>query len=222
MRMDTSSGSDFFVFVEALHNNRLEDAIRLVKQGMDVNQSNQQGQTPLMLASSARNLPVVLSLLENNADPNASDDNDNTPLLLVLSQSKEDPVGIVIVLLEYGAMPNKANNYGWTPLLLSSLFGYTDTVLTLLKHGANPNHFNQLTDEGSLGGYTALHYAATNGHLEVVEALVLHGADINVKRVNPDGTSYPSTPLDCALRVSNRTKDPSMINLLVSLGAYNT
>ena len=43
-------------------------------------------------------------------------------------------------------------------------------------------------------GETALHYAAENGHLDIVKLLVNHGSDINLR------DSTRRTPLDCAIQ----------------------
>ena len=45
-------------------------------------------------------------------------------------------------------------------------------------------------------GFTPLHYAARNGHKEIVELLIAKGADVNVKIVS--GPSIGNTPLDLA------------------------
>ena len=42
-------------------------------------------------------------------------------------------------------------------------------------------------------GFTPLHYAARNGHKEIVELLIAKGADVNVKIVS--GPSIGNTPL---------------------------
>ena len=61
-----------------------------------------------------------------------------------------------------------------TALLEAASAGDTETVETLLKHGANINA--QDNDGG-----TALIWAAVNGHTKTVETLLKHGADINAQ-----------------------------------------
>ena len=59
-------------------------------------------------------------------------------------------------------------------------------------------HLAADTDVNANGyrGFTPLHYAARNGHKEIVELLIAKGADVNVKIVS--GPSIGNTPLDLA------------------------
>lgn len=64
-------------------------------------------------------------------------------------------------------------------------------------------------NQPSEGGYTALHAAAENNHVEVIRLLVSNGADINAKVVTG------MTPLDMA----REAECHEAANLLMELGA---
>ncbi len=104
-----------------------------------------------------------------------------------------------------------------TPLLRAVSYGSRDPVYLeiakfLIEHGA------QLDYQDS-DGFTALHYAAKNGHLEVVKMLVERGADLEVY---PDESKFykGETPLMSACSYSNADdKNLEVVKYLVEKGA---
>ena len=85
--------------------------------------------------------------------------------------------------------------------------------LFFLDQGADVNAIDEYAE-------TPLHYASYNGHLNIVELLVSHGADVNITDYN-DG----NTPLHIALQkchkviVENRSM--KILNKAVSSILYN-
>jgi len=77
-------------------------------------------------------------------------------------------------LLMSGADVNAVDTLCHTPLINASLKGYSDVVTTLLNHPLIQ------IDIQDVVGYTALHYAALNGNLNVVKQLVTAGADLTL------------------------------------------
>ena len=71
-------------------------------------------------------------------------------------------------------MTEAADN--WLSLLDAARAGDTPTVRRLIAAGTDPNC------RDILSGYTALHQAATAGHLDVVRLLVEAGAEITDRR----------------------------------------
>ena len=84
-----------------------------------------------------------------------------------------------------------ANRRLWikTPLVEAARYGDAETVITLVRNGANPN-----ARQIALGT-TALHYMAAGGEVDAVEALLAYGADPNARAA----TSL-ETPLHWAIR----------------------
>ena len=136
--------------------------------------------TPLFLAVSMQQLPMVKLLLKFKADPNDSQ-TDERPLLFS-ALSRPDILG---ALLDAGGKVNSHLTDGMTLLDYALNMNLsTATVETLLQHGANPNSRES-------HGNTPLHYAVW-GVLDrnKVALLLDHHADPNVR--NDDGR----TPLD--------------------------
>ncbi|KAI8489949.1 BRCA1-associated RING domain protein 1 [Branchiostoma belcheri] len=96
----------------------------------------------------------------------------------------------------------KRNVRGETPLHLAAIKGDAETVLHLLKEGADPN----VRDNA---GWTPLHEASNHGHTHVAEVLLDHGALINTTAFEND------SPLHDA--VANGRVE--VARLLVSRGA---
>jgi ankyrin repeat protein len=69
---------------------------------------------------------------------------------------------------------NTLGKNGHTPLMDAAKEGDIETVLDLLRRGAEVNG-------RSNKGKTALHYAAAHGHVEVVKQLIANGAEIDAR-----------------------------------------
>lgn len=92
----------------------------------------------------------------------------------------------VKLLLDARSDPNaRRTTNRVTPLESASYFGHTDTVKLLLSRGADPN-------ARVYEGYTAMHQAARQGNIAVMEALFLAKASIETQK--DDG----QTPLHAA------------------------
>ncbi|KAL3116325.1 hypothetical protein niasHT_002408 [Heterodera trifolii] len=168
--------------------------------------------TPLFLAVRHANLPLCRVLVARGANVDLGTDFATTPLMIACRRSQTE---IVTFLVENGANINLQNGDGATALMYACNKGNVDIVRLLLSHGANVEltdfeGYFLLTD-AAFGGslevcrllveewaadvnqqtiqerYTALIFAASRGHLAIVNFLVEHGADL--QHVDVDGHS---------------------------------
>ena len=104
----------------------------------DINSQNENGTTPLMMASAEANpqtLPMVRLLLENGADPNVEDDDGMTSLHVAVYAGSLD---VVRLLLEHGANVEPGVGVVRTPFQIASEKGHHDVAKLLSEHGAKP------------------------------------------------------------------------------------
>jgi ankyrin repeat protein len=131
--------------------------------GADVNQSDNDGKTPLHEAAVNGHIEIVKLLLDAGADVNAQDKHGNTPLCWSIKE-------IVGLLLDAKADPNKEDIYGQVPLHFAATNGYKDTAELLLNAGADVNKANTF-------GSTPLSLATLLDRQAVVELLHKFGAE---------------------------------------------
>uniref|UniRef100_A0A452IC61 Kinase D interacting substrate 220 n=1 Tax=Gopherus agassizii TaxID=38772 RepID=A0A452IC61_9SAUR len=145
-----------------------------------MDERNENGQTPLMLAAEQGNLEIVQELLKKGANCNLEDADNWTALI---SAAKEGYVDIVEELLNCnvnldGSSPHALNPLpGWNqysiyPIIWAAGRGHSDIVHLLLQHGAKVNCSDKY-------GTTPLIWAARKGHLECVKYLLQMGADVD-------------------------------------------
>jgi ankyrin repeat protein len=181
----------------------------LLVEGADVNaKERRQGQTALMWAASQKQTSVTQVLVEAGADVHARTrewmenvqyaggailgvlggeitlpqyrNGGYTPLMF---SARSGDVETAKVLLAAGANINEPTGSGTTPLVVAAHSGFGKFGAFLLDHGADPNL--------AAGGYTALHAAILRSDLDLVKALLAHGADPNarIEQATPVGRS---------------------------------
>lgn len=156
----------------------------LLEKCKDVDERNECGQTPLMIAAEQGNLEIVKELIKNGANCNLEDLDNWTALI---SASKEGHVHVVEELLKYGASVEHRDMGGWTALMWACYKGRTEVVELLLSHGANPSV------TGLYSVYPII-WAAGRGHADIVHLLLQNGAKVNCS------DKYGTTPLVWAAR----------------------
>jgi len=150
------------------------------------NERDQQGNTPLIWASSEGNYQLVELLIDEGAAVNLQNFVGETALSIAAARGFE---GICALLIENGGNTNISNLDGASPLHMAAACGHVGIVKLLVSRGAYVNAFD---DEGD----TPLHYAVREGCRDVVEVMVKNcGADYNAK--NEDMES----PLDLAVEL---------------------
>jgi ankyrin repeat protein len=120
-----------------------------------------------------------------------------TPLVFA---ARENCLECAKILLDAHADINQTSKYGWSPLLTATQNRHYQLATFLLERGANPNISNG-------GGWSPLYIATDNrnieggdypvrapdmDHLEFIQRLIDHGADVNIRVC---GTA--STPTEC-------------------------
>lgn len=160
-----------------------------------------QDQTALMWAVSERHTEVVRALIDHGADVNARSTGGFTPLLFA---AREGSLDIARMLLASSAPMNHVAADGTSALLVATVRGHVALATWLLEHGADPNPGE--------AGYTPLHWAAGSweteltgprgisterdaewnalrgpavGRLNLITALLTHGADVNALITKP-------------------------------------
>jgi ankyrin repeat protein len=182
---------------------------QLLLSGVDINtQDRTSGTSVLMIASSYYYYDEMVEyLISKGANVNLKDNEGKTALLWASSNSLPNAK----ILVANGARVNEAANDGMTSFLEASL-GVSSGKVTLemldllRKNGAN---INAALQRKSAMGWTALHYAAINGDVELVKYLIKYGANIN--KATGDG----STPL----YLTQLGKHKEIIKLLKNAGA---
>ncbi|KAH0518515.1 Kinase D-interacting substrate of 220 kDa [Microtus ochrogaster] len=157
----------------------------LLEKCKDVDERNECGQTPLMIAAEQGNVEIVKELIKNGANCNLEDLDNWTALI---SASKEGHIHIVEELLKCGANLEHRDMGGWTALMWACYKGRTDVVQLLLSHGANPSV------TGLQYSVYPIIWAAGRGHAEIVHLLMQNGAKVNCS------DKYGTTPLVWAAR----------------------
>lgn len=166
--------------IAAAESGNLDEVKRLVETGAELNAQDDRGRTAVMAATHGNHPAVVEYLLAKGADVNLRDEMSDNPLLYA---GAEGLLEIVRICLAAGADTKLTNRYGGIAIIPASERGHVDVVRELLTNSdTNVNHINRL-------GWTALLEAvvlADGGpkHQAIVQLLVDHGADINIRDKN--------------------------------------
>ena len=145
---------------------------------------NEEGNTPLHIASSYGDINKVKLLLEQGFDIDIQNDLDETPLYLAC---KNEHTQIVKLLLEHGANPNTKKYCGKTPIFAACKDNYVDVAKLLLKYGADVNVTSNRNTTPLLelcSGWNANY----DKNLELVKLLLAHRANANPKYCEDYGT----------------------------------
>lgn len=199
----------------------LENVKKLVSRGIDINETNAHGVSPLYIACARGHKEIARFLMDHGADIHRANVHGSTPLMAAAGKGWED---IVQILISKGTAVNARAKQGVTPIFPAIKSSNTAVIRLLIDHGADVNH-------PAANGLRPLIYASRLGSKDVVELLVSRGADINPpvdpipgiggNAVTFRGQSmskrsvFPSTPLKTAL--ANKHKE--VVFFLIDQGA---
>ncbi len=140
---------------------------------------------------------TVKNLIQRGFDPNTPDPKGQNALYLAL---REPSLKVAKLLIDTPKIDLDAKNaVDESPLMMAALKGHTDLVQLLIVKGADVNKT----------GWAPLHYAASFGHLQIMQMLLDAHAYIDAE--SPNG----STPLMMAAQYGT----PSAVKLLLEAGA---
>lgn len=152
--------------LEAVAKGEFAVAEKLVADGADINERNDDGITPLILAAYAGQVGTIAWLLERGADPNLQNDDNETCLISGMAAENADEV--IPILLKAGADPNLRDTLNRTPLIWAAAEGHIGAANALIAAGTDLS----VKDEGNASALTA---AVISGHMEIVDALLATG-----------------------------------------------
>jgi len=144
----------------------------LLEQRVDVNAAQVDGMTALHWATYQDDLAVTELLVRAGANANVTNRYGVTPLSLACTNGNGT---IVERLLQGGADPNLALPGGETPLMTAARTGSLTAVQALLARHVSAD------GKDDRRGQTALMWAASEGHADIVQALIDAGADVKAR-----------------------------------------
>ncbi len=229
--------------MQAARSGSLEAVQALLARGAETNATeNSAGQTALMWAASQGHPEVVRALIMHGADVRARSHaggvlvninaggrglaahgpakvvemGGSTPMLFA---ARVGCIECARALLARGASANDIAPDGNSALVLAAHSGQGAFGVFLLDKDADPNTHG--------AGYTALHAAVLRGELDLVKALVTHGANLNapiengtpLRREGPDFALAESMVGSTAFLLAAKYADADMLRALSAGGA---
>lgn len=168
--------------LQAVQQHNVEQVRTLLKQGYaNIDETNDKGETPLLLATHANDVDIAKLLIDAGADVNKQDNIQDSAYLYAGAQGKTD---ILAYMLAHAKTSEDVyNRYGGNTLIPAAEKGHIDNVKLLLADGrVNMDHQNNF-------GYTALieAVALTDGsklYQDIVNVLLNYGANTELRDNN--------------------------------------
>ena len=195
------SAADNGPLITAVQNGDTETVRLLLGEGVDINQPSPEGTSVLAYAAYLNDPEMMeLLLIRGEAEVNIVNDYGATPLYVAAGNADAK---INQLLLRAGADPNVTLHSGESPLMVAANRNRLDTARLLIEHGADPN------PREIRGGQTALMWAVSEGHPEMVELLIDNRADVNA----PSNSGFTS------LMFAAQKGDAETAEILLKAGA---
>ncbi len=162
------------------------EALELVARGVDVNQTQADGTSPLHWAVYRFDRELVQTLLKKGARVNAVNRYGSSPLSEAVRVANLE---ITEMLLEAGGDANVTNEDGQTALMLAARTGNVALATLLVQRGADVNRRERFRQQ------SAVMWAAAQNHPDMVAFLISKGADLTVRaQANDWETQITSEP----------------------------
>ncbi len=181
-----------------------QEVDKILEEGLFfIDQSDNNGETPLFFAIRANNVIAVRRLLERGADPTKRNDNGLTPFQVAATQGKD--FKILDLLLATGKVDiNDGGQSGYTLLHWAMATSNVTAAHFLLSKGAKPNVADQ-------NGTTPLHVAAYCANTTDGIDLILEKEKVDINRLDKNGQT--------ALHYAVRGKRVDNVGYLLENGA---
>ncbi|MGE0814197.1 MAG: ankyrin repeat domain-containing protein [Vicinamibacterales bacterium] len=192
----------------------------LLEAGADAREANGNGTTVLMAAAGSGSAEAVTRLLDAGADVNAVDaTNGQSALMFAAARNAE---AAIRVLLARGADPSAATKVVRLGRVLVDANGdpLSEEEAARIRSrqaSTDPRRQGRVFGATVMGGMTALHFAAREGHMAAVRALVEGGAGVNEvsggERTSPMVEAIINGHLDMARYLLDHGADPTLANI---------
>lgn len=150
-------------WIEILKNNDFINVKKYIKEGADVNDENDGGESVLSHAIRYHcDLELIMYLIEKGADIFDFDDEGVSVFDMAITYTN---IPLVRLLLEKGIDVNKTQRRsGFTPLMAAACYGRVEVAKILIEHGANKD----LVD---FKGFSATDFARKMNKKSILEVL---------------------------------------------------
>ena len=170
-RLDNTESNMSSLFFSSCNENKVLIIDHLLEKGFDANSVNNEGSTPLHIASIHGYIDIVKTLVQHNATIDVVDANGCTPLMCACQRKQEE---VALFLLSSGAKPTVKNADGVYPILEAIRKNLQNVVSAIIDAG----YYTEFRDDKR---NTPLIQAASAGRAKIVKILLDKGANMNAQ-----------------------------------------
>ena len=198
----------------ACHYSKEEAAKFLVENGCNINQQDVTHRSPLMLAIERGLTSLIQMLLDHpNCDITHVDRRRRNILHYAVIYRNIEAIKIMQSKKLVKYLSDRPDRLGVFPILMAARKGYLNVMAALLSAGANPD----VNDTRFANTQTALQEAILNGHLHIVQLLLVHGANLEC---NPNAQpNSPSSVGPVSLSLMTNHERTDILQALLEEGA---